>query len=591
MDKRKKVNLEQGESSEPSRHGAYMNGGTGRSFMTYGNQPHPKVSIGMNGIIEEKPARHTSELQKNHLPREEQIRINGHRYPSGDVHIPKLSISNSRHRLDSKHDIKDDVKIEIRSENGGGLGSQHSPRGDQKVVDGDKLIGDELDEKVATPHLEGGSYASQEKSRIMQEQATRRAAINKEQQNILMMMEKEDAFWRKQEDRFKMMVKRQNVAKRTSEDLQQFVNKWNKVMMSHAQGYRNLTLFGREETGTLRQACIAQGILSKSLADHFSEMRERIFTDTGREATDLSKNMFTTTKQLETSGKRLSKVIKTARVKCMDSWVSYAKAVNERQRLELAGKPVTRDPFVACRLYDRDVASLRKQEMQYRKEMTRLFRDFKVEDGRRIDKTQSIVLDYLLSQKAMLEDAIKFTESAIDAVKGIDREADVNEFIRQADLVVAPSSDTKGSKNAPGAVDNVFEIQPPHRDPKTLTRLYAQECQCQGSLYRQGKFLKTWKKSHVVLSRSGFFHQFDSKNAVQPEISIRLRDCHVSLAPKEDPCAFEIIEPSRGFFSVVGSGPTRHCYKADSEEELVDWMIAMKKHIPESAIKIKNDSE
>eukprot|EP00954_Amorphochlora_amoebiformis_P014638 1144687-Amorphochlora_amoeboformis.AAC.2 len=417
-----------------------------------------------------------------------------------------------------------DVKYEERS-------------GDIKIsIKEEQELGSSED-AVYSEQVESSSYASIQRSKLMQEQATRRAAINKEQQNILMMMEKEDAFWKKQEDRFKLMVKRQNLARRTSDDLQQFLNKWNKVMISLAQGYRNLTQHGRDETGTLRQACIAQGILCKSIADHYSEMRERIFSDAGREAADLTKNMFTNSKQLEASGKRLSKVIKTARSKCMDSWVAYAKAVNERQRLELANKPVTRDPFVACRLYDRDVAALRKQEMLYRKEMTRLFRDFKVEDGRRIDKTQSIMLDYLLAQKAMLEDGIKFTESAIEAVKGIDREADVEEFIRQADLLVAPSSssDTKGKRSTSMHADNVFEVQPPHRDPKTLTRLYAQECQCQGPLYRQGKFLRgSWKQTHVVLSRSGFFHQFDSKNAVQPEVSICLRDCKVNLAPKED---------------------------------------------------------
>lgn len=465
---------------------------------------------------------------------------------------------------------------------------------------------------------------------------------------------------KKQEDRFKLMVKRQNIAKRTSDELQQFLNKWNKVISNLAQGHRNLTQYGREETGTysmhalclracmlvcacvyacvcksvclrvyvsvyiftqlllcytilgtLRQACIAQGILCKSLADHYSEMRERISIDTGKDSNDLSKNMFSSSKQLEASGKRLSKVIKTARSKCMDSWVAYAKAVQERQRLEMANKPVTRDPFVACRLYDRDVAALRKQEMQYRKEMTRLFRDFKTEDGRRIDKTQSIMLDYLLAQKAMLEDGIKFTESAIEAVKGVDREADVNEFIHQADLVLVPPSsgrhlhqahhsahlshgghvhDSKVRTPSGLVADNVFEIQPPLRDPKTLTRLYNQECQCQGSLHRQGKYLKSsWKKTHVVLSRSGFFHQFDSKNAVQPEVSIMLKDCQVNLAPKEDPCAFEIIEASRGFSSFLG-GPTRHYYKAESEEELVDWMIAIKKHIPESKIEINHDT-
>jgi len=54
-------------------------------------------------------------------------------------------------------------------------------------------------------------------------------------------------------------------------------------------------------------------------------------------------------------------------------------------------------------------------------------------------------------------------------------------------------------------------------------------------------------------------------------------------------CAFEIVEPSRGIFSVVG-GATRHYYKAESEEELVDWMIAIKKHIPESKIEINEST-
>lgn len=465
----------------------------------------------------------------------------------------------------------EDLKIEIRASSG--AAKADGMAASQSGSDND-------DEGVA-------EALAEEKRRIAQDQATRRAAINREQQNILAMMEKEDAFWKKQEDRFKLMVKRQSLARRTSDELLQFIHKWNKVMISLAQGYRNLTNYGREETGTLRQACIAQGILNKSMADHYSEMRDRVFNDTTSEASDLVKNMFASTKQLETSGKRLSKVIKTARGKCMDSWVGYAKSVQERQRLEMAGKSVSRDPFVACRLYDRDVANLRKQEMQYRKEMTRLFRDFKVEDGRRIDKTQSIMLDYLLAQKAMLEDGIKFTESAIEAVKSVDREADVKEFIRQADLLVANGAGPGEAKSAPA--DNVFEIQPPHRDPKTLSRLYAQECQCQGSLSRQGKYIKSsWKASHVVLSRSGFFHQFESKNAVQPEISVCLRDCHVSLAPKQDPCAFEIVEPGRGLFSVMG--PTRHIYKADTEEQLVDWMIAIKKYTAESKIDIKDDS-
>jgi len=44
--------------------------------------------------------------------------------------------------------------------------------------------------EILSSFEENANYIAEEKNRVLQEQATRRAAINKEQQNILMMMEK-----------------------------------------------------------------------------------------------------------------------------------------------------------------------------------------------------------------------------------------------------------------------------------------------------------------------------------------------------------------------------------------------------------------
>jgi len=49
---------------------------------------------------------------------------------------------------------------------------------------------------------------------------------------------------------------------------------------------------------------------------------------------------------------------------------------------------------------------------------------------------------------------------------------------------------------ASSQVTTIFELPPPNRDPRTLTRLYSQELEKGGTLYRQG--------AHVCVMRSRF---------------------------------------------------------------------------------------
>jgi hypothetical protein len=95
----------------------------------------------------------------------------------------------------------------------------------------------------------------------------------------------------------------------------------------------------------------------------------------------------------------------------------------------------------------------------YRKEMSRLFMEMRVEDGRRIDSVKSVLLDNLLAQKRVLEQVVKFTDAAIASVKAIDREKDVNEFVQSVDLNYTPPLTQDGKVSA----DTVFDIPAPTR--------------------------------------------------------------------------------------------------------------------------------
>lgn len=120
-------------------------------------------------------------------------------------------------------------------------------------------------------------------------------------------------------------------------------------------------------------------------------------------------------------------------------WNAYTKAVVDRQSIELLDKPVgatiRADPLLACRAYERCFKKTRQFEGDFSyvylcmytnvflvtfvmcflcifstacsKQMSRLYREFRTTDGRRIDGTKTVMLDQLLAQKALLEHSLQ----------------------------------------------------------------------------------------------------------------------------------------------------------------------------------------
>jgi PH domain len=427
---------------------------------------------------------------------------------------------------------------------------------------------------ISLSMLSTSQYDEMMRRNTADDQARRLDCISREQQSILTSLQKEDVHWGKQEQRVHAMVERMRGGQRTCEELMEYLSRGSKSLQAFAEAVRNQGSFGTQETGTLRQASIAQDLLRNSIFEHFSEMKSRVFDDSIKQASILSRTMTERVQHMEQVGLRSRKNVASQRNVMAETWTSYEKAAHERDVAEKEGRPIETDPLLACRLYGRAMTEMSSAEKVYTRDMSKLFLEMRFDDGRRIDAVKTIVLDYLLAQKAVLEHTVKFTQSAIDAVKQIDREQDVKDFVMHADLLLHP----RGNGSVAAEAATVFEVPPPHRDSSTLTRLHQQEITLEGNLRRQGKIFKSnWKSMYAVVSTSGFFHYFDDENSSAPSLTIKLDECEVDLAPAVDKLAFEIREPNASFFNFSGA-PNRYPFRANTQEELLCWVAALRAH-------------
>lgn len=124
-----------------------------------------------------------------------------------------------------------------------------------------------------------------------------------------------------------------------------------------------------QETGTLRQACIAQEILQRTTSQYLEEMLGRVFRSAGEQARELLAH----TRARAAEQQKLTSAVFQEQMRARDSaaaaWRQYMKASEERQRLTLMNTPLQEDPYLACRDYARAMAQLGSMDTQYRQTM------------------------------------------------------------------------------------------------------------------------------------------------------------------------------------------------------------------------------
>ena len=403
-----------------------------------------------------------------------------------------------------------------------------------------------------------------------QEEITRREFLEKSKQYVMMAREKENAFWAAQIERFGAMVRRGELAKQTSEDIFKMLEKRCSSFGHLFAGLKEVHSFALNDRSTLRESAISFELLRKSSIEEYEQLKDRVFAVACNNSQILSGDILKRANFLESSGRDLIHEITNQRNKVFDAWVAYEKCATESIKIKQAGKPeliVDKDPVLLGRVYRAELDRLRVINANYSDKMTKLFYDLKLTDGRRVDASKIQLLDYLLAEKQLLQTQLKLTEQAIASVKLIDRERDVGEWVTEGRFIVNDQGKT------------VFDLIPPNDDKKPLLGLLAREIVMEGVMQRQGRiFASSWTDVHCILTRSGFFHYFDAAADTDPSFSLNLCNVTIGVANPHD-LGDNVIcftQPNTSFFSL--GNPYVYYMKANSQESLVDWMVALKNY-------------
>ncbi|MES1914652.1 MAG: hypothetical protein MHM6MM_006701, partial [Cercozoa sp. M6MM] len=355
---------------------------------------------------------------------------------------------------------------------------------------------------------------------------------------------------------------------------------------------------GTNERGTLRRAAIALDAATQQATEALKETKRRAFDDTLKQSDSFAAELKEHVKQLKEEGTVLHTKLRNARNESASAWREYETAM--RAALEKRSKGAVdgqvessmspqEDPFLISRRYRLKSQRFRQVQKEVGQRMSSLFADVKLRDGRRIERSKSLLLDYLLAEQEMLQLRLHAVQHAIRAVKQIDREADVALFVRHGQFMM-PADHAHADKS-------IFDLMPSAaRQHKVFALLKKEVTHC-APLARQGRFFAShWKMARGVVTRSGFFHLFDLSTEqkappkdrddvfdvptmLEPAVSVSLCEPGVSIQPRPAHGAgvFEVLVPNTSFFSLTGA-PTRHLFRAEDSDRMIEFIQAMREH-------------
>lgn len=126
-----------------------------------------------------------------------------------------------------------------------------------------------------------------------------------------------------------------------------------------------------QETGSLRQACIAQDILLRTTGQYLTEMLSRVFQSSEKQSDILWQNMRSRSSEQSAELSNAYQDQMTSRKRASNAWNAYLTATNARQKRELLGTPLEEDPYLACREYAQHMSQLSTIDARYRQSTTK----------------------------------------------------------------------------------------------------------------------------------------------------------------------------------------------------------------------------
>ncbi|CAK4718561.1 unnamed protein product [Aphanomyces euteiches] len=258
------------------------------------------------------------------------------------------------------------------------------------------------------------------------------------------------------------------------------------------------------------------------------------------------------------------------------------------------------DLWLAEMAYGVQVKKLQRVRVEYVKGMANLFQQFKTLEVLRVSVTQTALDTFMRKQKLIFEELGGSMVEPLAVVQKIDPEKDLIQTIRRI-----PRNNTALALAADAQEAKFFgSFRSPLASP-LLVRCGFVKYQVASAMF------KSWREMFGVVTQDRFLHLFEMDQKMPDKslnefilealptaedgikcvtfASIYLPNCRLTIAKGTTP-SFEITEAvvSTGLFSVFKTESTkRHLFQCVSQADLVDWIVATKRLIPDAVLTAK----
>ncbi|ETO27458.1 hypothetical protein RFI_09674, partial [Reticulomyxa filosa] len=359
--------------------------------------------------------------------------------------------------------------------------------------------------------------------------------------------------------------------------------------------YIHINLFCR----TVRQAAIAIESLQTNRYEQFKDMYQRVFQPAVESIADFSSRLKNQLQYFKTTGGRVTNNLQQSRSNYESRWQNYEKSLQDTLTLQSKGETAPTDPFLLGKEFDHVQKEYTHHQKRYNEEMSRLFRELVLADGRRIDSMKLILVDYFLAEKAKAVNCVKMLESSLEYIKAIDRERDVNEFLHRGEFLIAdleknhkspvsghplPTTTSSTTANAPSTnpttnltdkdgnsteskdatrdvpnTKSIFDVGVHEFSKRTreVSNMVYKDVVRWGTLHRPGRIIAAnWKPLFAVITKFGFLHLFQTKQDLKPMVSIILSNVEVEMkkdeSSRKNPAyTFEVVVPNTIHIQVI----------------------------------------
>jgi len=314
------------------------------------------------------------------------------------------------------------------------------------------------------------------------------------------------------------------------------------------------------DTGSLKQAGAAVKTMRKTCRNEHKHLLQKSFKPVATRAKKVLTEMRTEVTSISNRGNLLIGNYEKARYTMRKQWEKY-ESITEQGLMSQAtadgAKQIDIDPFIEGKRYDKCTRDYSSAVKAFHRGMGKLQRELNHLDQCRVEKTKRILLEYFLAEKAKAMMRIRTLDASLEEIQTI-RTASPSkqnlETTEQCDFEM-PKSSTKARAK--------------------VTKLIYADVIKWGEICMPGGFLYTsWKQVHAIITKFGFFHCFQSREALGTLLSVKLGpDVLVDINLKDKRC-FTVTSPKTGFFSRLGV--KIYTFQTKSLQETTGWVTALK---------------